>query len=121
MGVPSLYRSSSLLRARPPRLVHSVIPTFFFRIQWLSSTNYYIVYTPSFESCAWVRACLPRPYPGKSTLLDLLQRFYDPQSGSIEIGGVPLPELALAELRGLLGFVPQDPVLFAGTLKENLR
>lgn len=57
---------------------------------------------------------------GKSTLLDLLQRFYDPRSGSIAIGGVPLPSMSLAELRGLLGFVPQDPALFAGTLRENL-
>ena len=58
---------------------------------------------------------------GKSTLLDLLQRFYDPAAGQIEIGGVPLRDMRLAELRDLVGFVPQDPVLFAGTLKDNLR
>jgi ATP-binding cassette subfamily B protein len=58
---------------------------------------------------------------GKSTLLDLLQRFYDPAAGQIEIGGVPLPEMRLKELRDLVGFVPQDPVLFAGTLMDNLR
>jgi ATP-binding cassette subfamily B protein len=58
---------------------------------------------------------------GKSTLLDLMQRFYDPATGVIEIGGVPLPEMSLGRLRDLVGFVPQDPVLFAGTLKENLR
>ncbi len=58
---------------------------------------------------------------GKSTLLDLLQRFYDPAAGQIEIGGVPLPEMRLEELRDLVGFVPQDPVLFAGTLQDNLR
>ena len=58
---------------------------------------------------------------GKSTLLDLLQRFYDPASGQIEIGGVPLPDMRLAELRDLVGFVPQDPVLFAGSLRDNLR
>jgi ATP-binding cassette subfamily B protein len=58
---------------------------------------------------------------GKSTLLDLLQRFYDPTAGQIEIGGVPLPEMRLTELRDLVGFVPQDPVLFAGSLKDNLR
>jgi len=57
---------------------------------------------------------------GKSTLLDLLQRFYDPDAGVIELGGVDLKQMRLAELRGLLGFVPQDPVLFAGTLRENL-
>lgn len=58
---------------------------------------------------------------GKSTLLDLLQRFYDPSGGVIEIGGVPLPRMSLTRLRDLVGFVPQDPVLFAGTLRDNLR
>lgn len=58
---------------------------------------------------------------GKSTLFDLLQRFYDPVSGVIEIGGVPLPGMKLKVLRNLVGFVPQDPVLFAGSLKDNLR
>ena len=58
---------------------------------------------------------------GKSTLLDLLQRFYDPDRGQIELGGVPLTDMRLGELRDLVGFVPQDPVLFAGTLRDNLR
>ena len=57
---------------------------------------------------------------GKSTLLDLLQRFYDPDSGSIAIGGVDLTDMTLASVRGLIGFVPQDPVLFAGSLRDNL-
>jgi ATP-binding cassette subfamily B protein len=57
---------------------------------------------------------------GKSTLLDMLQRFYDPEAGAIEIGGVDLRKMELKVLRGLLGFVPQDPVLFAGTLRDNL-
>lgn len=57
---------------------------------------------------------------GKSTLLDMLQRFYDPDEGSVTIGGVDLREMRLADVRALLGFVPQDPVLFAGTLRENL-
>jgi ATP-binding cassette subfamily B protein len=57
---------------------------------------------------------------GKSTLLDMLQRFYDPEAGAIEIGGVDLRKMELNVLRGLLGFVPQDPVLFAGTLRDNL-
>ncbi|MGE0622813.1 MAG: ABC transporter transmembrane domain-containing protein [Pseudomonadales bacterium] len=57
---------------------------------------------------------------GKSTLLDLLQRFYDPDTGSIEVGGVDLKRMRLTDLRDLVGFVPQDPVLFAGTLRDNL-
>jgi len=57
---------------------------------------------------------------GKSTLLDLLQRFYDPATGAIEFGGVDLRRMRLKDLRDLVGFVPQDPVLFAGTLRDNL-
>ena len=57
---------------------------------------------------------------GKSTLFDLLQRFYDPQAGSIKVNDLDLPTVRLADLRNLIGFVPQDPVLFAGTLRDNL-
>ncbi|MEM1231178.1 MAG: ABC transporter transmembrane domain-containing protein [Pseudomonadota bacterium] len=57
---------------------------------------------------------------GKTSLLDLLQRFYQPQDGGIEIGGVPQRGLRLADLRRAIGFVPQDPVLFAGTLRDNV-
>jgi ATP-binding cassette subfamily B protein len=57
---------------------------------------------------------------GKSTLFDLLQRFYDPCSGAILLDGVDLRERSLAAVRAAFGFVPQDPVLFSGTLRDNL-
>jgi len=57
---------------------------------------------------------------GKSTLFDLLQRFYDPDSGCIRLGGQPIDQYKLSSLRGAFGFVPQDSVLFSGTLRENL-
>jgi ATP-binding cassette subfamily B protein len=57
---------------------------------------------------------------GKSTLFDLTQRFYDPDSGSIKMDGQDIRELSLAAVRGAVGFVPQDPVLFSGTLRDNL-
>ena len=57
---------------------------------------------------------------GKSTLFDLLQRFYDPDSGVISLAGDDIRSLKLQDLRGTFGFVPQDPVLFAGSLRENL-
>jgi ATP-binding cassette subfamily B protein len=57
---------------------------------------------------------------GKSTLFDLLQRFYDPNSGAILLDGVDLRERSLAAVRAGFGFVPQDPVLFSGTLRDNL-
>lgn len=57
---------------------------------------------------------------GKSTLFDLAQRFYDPTAGEIFLGGSELKDLSLHSVRGAVGFVPQDPVLFSGTLRENL-
>jgi ABC-type multidrug transport system fused ATPase/permease subunit len=58
---------------------------------------------------------------GKSTLLHLLQRFYDPTWGEIRLDGIPLPRLALADLRRQIGVVPQEPVVFQGTIADNIR
>jgi ABC-type multidrug transport system fused ATPase/permease subunit len=58
---------------------------------------------------------------GKSTLLNLLPRFYDPQAGRIELDGVDLRELSLASLRAQVSVVAQEPLLFAGTILENIR
>jgi ATP-binding cassette subfamily B protein len=58
---------------------------------------------------------------GKSTLFQLLLRFYDPQSGHIRLNGVPTQNLALADLRGAIGLVPQDSVIFSTTAMENIR
>ncbi len=58
---------------------------------------------------------------GKSTLARLLFRFYDPQHGAVKLGGVDARQLKLADLRGAIGVVPQDVVLFNDTLLENLR
>ena len=57
---------------------------------------------------------------GKSTIVALLERFYDPISGSISIDGVDLREYNLNSLRKNIGYVGQEPVLFSGTVKENL-
>jgi len=57
---------------------------------------------------------------GKSTLFDLLLRFYDPLAGSITLNGIDLKDLRLADVRNRIGFVPQDPALFAGTIRDNV-
>ena len=57
---------------------------------------------------------------GKSTLFDLLQRFYDPTGGEIRLDGHRLTDLRLEDVRDAVGLVPQDPVLFAGTLRSNV-
>lgn len=57
---------------------------------------------------------------GKTTLLELLPRFHDPTAGTIRLDGVPLPELAVASLRRLVGFVSQDPVILNDTVFANI-
>ncbi|HJZ49830.1 MAG TPA: ABC transporter ATP-binding protein [Roseiflexaceae bacterium] len=58
---------------------------------------------------------------GKTSLISLLARFYDIQSGSITLDGVPLRDLRQSELRRHIGAVPQDPVCFSGTIASNIR
>ena len=58
---------------------------------------------------------------GKSTLARLLFRFYDPQQGRVMIGDIDARQLPLRALRGAIGVVPQDVVLFNDTLLENIR
>ncbi len=58
---------------------------------------------------------------GKTTIVSLLLRFYDPERGRITIDGVDIRELSTAELRGLIGFVQQDLFLFTGDILHNLR
>jgi ABC-type multidrug transport system fused ATPase/permease subunit len=57
---------------------------------------------------------------GKSTVLSLLNRFYEADSGSITIDGTDIATLAKSSLRGHLGYVTQEPFLFNGTVRENL-
>ena len=58
---------------------------------------------------------------GKTTLINLLMRFYEPTSGYITIDGVPIREMKRADVRKLFGMVLQDTWLFSGTVEENLR
>ena len=57
---------------------------------------------------------------GKTTLVDLLVRAYDPDRGAVLLDGVDIRRLALTELRGAVGFVPQETFLFSETLRENV-
>ncbi len=57
---------------------------------------------------------------GKSSLLALVARFYDPQAGSVEIGGIDVRDLALVDLRAAIAVGTQRPVLFSAPLRDNL-
>ena len=58
---------------------------------------------------------------GKSTLVNLIPRFYDVSEGSVTVGGVDVRELPQKELRDAIGYVPQKGLLFSGTIASNLR
>ena len=58
---------------------------------------------------------------GKSTVFQLLLRFYDPNSGRIELDGVATKDMALSDLRQRVGIVPQDAVIFSTSALENIR
>ncbi|MFL5522776.1 MAG: ABC transporter ATP-binding protein [Gemmatimonadaceae bacterium] len=57
---------------------------------------------------------------GKTTIASLLPRFWDVTSGTITFDGIEIRDLGLADLRGAIGIVPQEPTLFSGTIRENI-
>jgi subfamily B ATP-binding cassette protein MsbA len=58
---------------------------------------------------------------GKTTIVNLVPRFYEPQSGRITIDGVDLADVRLGDLRAAIGIVPQEAQLFRGSIKDNIR
>lgn len=59
-------------------------------------------------------------HSGKSTIARLLLRLYDPLAGQVLAGDVPLRELNVKWWRSKIGYVPQEPTLFPGTVRENI-
>ena len=57
---------------------------------------------------------------GKSTILKLIERFYEPQNGDITINGININDLQIESVRARIGFVSQDPFLFFGTIRDNV-
>lgn len=57
---------------------------------------------------------------GKSTIVGLIQRFYDPNAGQVCVDGIPLTELNVRWLRSRIGLVSQEPVLFGVSIAENI-
>ncbi|MBV8245764.1 MAG: ABC transporter ATP-binding protein [Candidatus Eremiobacteraeota bacterium] len=58
---------------------------------------------------------------GKTTIVNLVPRFYEPQSGRITLDGIDLAKIRLADLRNSIAIVPQEPVLFRGSIADNIR
>ena len=58
---------------------------------------------------------------GKTTIIQMIQRFYDPAEGRILLDGVPLESMARSDFRRHIALVPQDPVIFAASARDNIR
>ena len=58
---------------------------------------------------------------GKTTIMQMIQRFYDPQAGRILLDGVDVREMLREDFRGQISVVPQDPIIFSGSARENIR
>jgi ATP-binding cassette subfamily B (MDR/TAP) protein 1 len=58
---------------------------------------------------------------GKSTVVSMMERFYDPSEGTIELDGVDIKKFNVAHLRGSIGYVGQEPTLFATTIRGNIQ
>lgn len=58
---------------------------------------------------------------GKTTMVDLIPRFYDPVSGRMRLDGHDLRDIKLENLRSFIGIVPQETILFSGTLRDNIK
>lgn len=70
--------------------------------------------------CGTTAALVGQSGSGKSTVISLIERFYDPQSGEVLIDGYNLKEFQLKWIRSKIGLVSQEPVLFLGSIKDNI-
>ncbi|GFP91251.1 ABC transporter b family member 9, partial [Phtheirospermum japonicum] len=70
--------------------------------------------------CGKTVALVGQSGSGKSTVISLVERFYDPDAGVVLIDGVDLKSLSLKWIRGKIGLVSQEPILFSTTIKENI-
>ncbi|CAL4909395.1 unnamed protein product [Urochloa decumbens] len=70
--------------------------------------------------CGKTMAIVGESGSGKSTIINLVERFYDPQAGEVLVDGVNIKSLRLGWLRGKIGLVSQEPLLFATSIRENI-
>jgi ABC-type multidrug transport system fused ATPase/permease subunit len=114
-------------RVNPPRPISSSAPAS------VAFTGVWFRYRSGHDS-PWVHRDLTFELPaggltaivgpsgaGKTTVFALLERFYEPQDGTVSIGGRGVRAWPLSELRAVIGHVGQDPEILAGTLRDNLR
>ncbi len=107
------------VKPKPPSALHGTIA--FDHVSFAYEADTPVIRDLSFRlEPGTVMAVVGATGAGKSTLINLMGRFYDPQSGSVTINGIDVREFSKAELRGQIGFVFQDPFIFAGSVADNI-
>ena len=128
-GEASMGRINAILRARPQvepgvgAAVRSARGRIEFRGVWFRfpDTERDVLRNVSFSVEPWETVALVGPTgSGKSTLVSLIPRIYDPTQGQILFDGIPLPEYDPQSLRRVIGSVPQDAFLFSETIASNV-
>ncbi len=115
---PVEVQSAARRLAHPPLEGHIV----FDRVWFAYNADEYVLQDVSFEVKPGQRVgIVGATGSGKTTLINLLLRFYDVKRGRITVDGIDIRELDLAELRGLFSLVLQDVHLFSGTIADNIR
>jgi len=109
--------------ARPvPDLAHAAISFDAVRFEYPGRPGVYALDGVSLSVAPGETVALVGPSgAGKTTMIQLLLRHYDPQGGAIRLGGVDLREMDRAAFRRQMAVVPQDPVIFAASARDNIR
>jgi ATP-binding cassette subfamily B protein len=129
-GAASMGRINTIFQAQPavlpparPRLRPALQGTVDFQDVWFRypGSNRDVLKGVSFHIPAGQTAALVGPTgSGKSTIVALLARRYDPTAGQVRLDGVPVRELSFEQLRAAIGVVPQDAFVFSETIADNL-
>jgi ATP-binding cassette, subfamily B, bacterial len=128
-GEASLERVFELLRMQPTvveKVGAAVLPPVTGKVEYRNLGFAYQVDQPVLKDMDLLAmpgeaiALVGHSGAGKTTLANLLLRFYDPQAGQILIDGVDIRDVTLRSLRRQIGIVPQDTILFSGTISQNI-
>ncbi|MFX1281859.1 MAG: ABC transporter ATP-binding protein [Promethearchaeota archaeon] len=110
----------SEIEEKIPKIVKDAITEQKILLQHKQSTGYVLKDLSLNVPAGITLAIVGETGAGKTTLIKLIARFYDVNSGKIQIDGIDIQEVCKKDLRDLIGLVPQDAFLFTGTIKENL-